>query len=41
MPENVFEEKINCKFENGILRIHVPKDKASIESQKKKMISIA
>ena len=41
LPDNVFEEKINCKFENGILKVHVPKNKIAIESQKKKMISIA
>jgi len=41
LPENVYEDRIHCKFDNGILRVLVPKNKIAIESERKKLISIA
>jgi HSP20 family protein len=40
LPENVNQEKISGNYENGILRIMVPKLAKEFTSEKKKVISI-
>lgn len=40
LPENVTEDKINAKYDNGLLQVTVPKKEVSV-SKAKKMISVS
>jgi HSP20 family protein len=37
MPENILADKIDARYENGILRIELPKNEVTVESRKKEI----
>ncbi len=40
LPESIDDEKINAKYDNGVLKIHLPKKEEAIKLSKKKEIKI-